>query len=123
MFDWLGDKIDAILKWFTDFIWDVLQWLKDVPLDIFETFLEAIRTVLSSVPVPEFAQHGLQALSGFFSVSFNGDCSPINFNFTVYSQAFDIAIDPFCNLTIWPYIRAVVMCVFGFFAFRVGFDN
>lgn len=64
-----------------------------------------------------------QALSGFFSVSFNGDCSPINFNFTVYSQAFDIAIDPFCNLTIWPYIRAVVMCVFGFFAFRVGFDN
>lgn len=64
-----------------------------------------------------------QALSGFFSVSFNGDCSPINFNFTVYSQAFDISIDPFCNLTIWPYIRAVVMCVFGFFAFRVGFDN
>ncbi len=63
MFDWLGDKIDAILKWFTDFIWDVLQWLKDVPLDIFETFLEAIRTVLSSVPVPEFAQHGLQALA------------------------------------------------------------
>jgi hypothetical protein len=64
-----------------------------------------------------------QAMSGFFSVSFNGDCSPINFNFTLYSQAFDIAIDPFCNLTIWPYIRAVVMCVFGFFAFRVGFDN
>jgi hypothetical protein len=64
-----------------------------------------------------------QALSGFFSVSFNGDCSPINFNFTVFSQAFDIAIDPFCNLTIWPYIRGVVMCVFGFFAFRVGFDN
>jgi hypothetical protein len=64
-----------------------------------------------------------QALSGFFSVSFNGDCTPINFSFTVYSQAFDISIDPFCNLTIWPYIRAVVMCVFGFFAFRVGFDN
>ncbi|HGF7227514.1 TPA: hypothetical protein AB5B86_002916 [Vibrio cholerae] len=64
-----------------------------------------------------------QSLSGFFSVSFNGDCSPITFDFTVYSESFNISIDPFCNLTIWPYIRAVVMCVFGFFAFRVGFDN
>ena len=63
------------------------------------------------------------ALSGFFSVSFNGDCSPITFDFTVYSHSFNISIDPFCNLSIWPYIRAVVMCVFGFFAFRVGFDN
>ena len=64
-----------------------------------------------------------QALSGFFSVSFNGDCSPITFDFTVYSESFNISIDPFCNLTIWPYIRAVVLCVFGFFAFRVCFDN
>jgi hypothetical protein len=63
MFEWLNDKIDAILKWFTDFIFDVLQWIKDIPLDIFEKFLSAIRSVLSSIPVPEFAQHGLQALA------------------------------------------------------------
>lgn len=63
------------------------------------------------------------AMEGFFSVSFNGDCSPITFAFTVYEHAFDVSIDPFCSLSIWPYIRAVVMCVFGFFAFRVAFDN
>ncbi len=80
-------------------------------------------SVLSEHVTQMKATQMFQAMSGFFSVSFNGDCSPINFNFTVYSQAFDISIDPFCNLTIWPYIRAVVMCVFGFFAFRVGFDN
>jgi hypothetical protein len=63
MFEWLSDKIDAILKWFTDFIFAVLQWLKDIPLDLFDKILEAIRYVLSSIPVPEFAQHGLQALA------------------------------------------------------------
>lgn len=63
MIDWLSDKIDAILQWFTEFVYAVLQWLKDVPLDMFQNILEAIRTVLSAVPVPEFAQHGLQALA------------------------------------------------------------
>ena len=63
MFQWFSDKIDAILTWLIDFFYAVIQYLKDIPLDLFEKFLGAIRAVLSAIPVPEFAQHGLQALA------------------------------------------------------------
>ena len=63
MFDWLSDKINAILNWIIEFVYAVIQYLKDIPLELFEKFLEAIRAVLSAIPVPEFAMHGLQALA------------------------------------------------------------
>lgn len=63
MFDWLSDKINAILNWIIEFVYAVIQFIKEIPLELFEKLLEAIRAVLNAVPVPEFALHGLQALA------------------------------------------------------------
>ena len=59
----------------------------------------------------------------YFSVSFSGACSPIQFNFSLFDRSFNLTADPFCGFEYWEYIKAVVMMVFGFFAFRVAIDN
>lgn len=66
MFQWLNDKIDAILKWLVDFVYAVIQYLKDIPLDLFEKVLDAIRSAFSSIPVPDFVANGLQSFSNEF---------------------------------------------------------
>lgn len=66
MFQWLSDKIDAVLKWLVDFVYAVVQYIKDIPLDIFDKFLSAIRAVFNSIPVPDFVSSGLQSFSGEF---------------------------------------------------------
>ena len=61
MFDWISKKIDAILEWFIGFFLACVDFLKGVVLDLFEAFLEGIRTVMSAIPVPDFLSHSMQS--------------------------------------------------------------
>lgn len=60
MLDWLSKKIDAILLWIVNFFLACIEFLKGVILDVFEKFLEGIRVVLSSIPIPDFLSHSMQ---------------------------------------------------------------
>ncbi len=60
------------------------------------------------------------AVNNFFTASFTGSCP----TWSVSVWAFDIEINQFCSATmnnIWPYIRAIVLLVFGLIAFREAF--
>lgn len=66
MFQWLSDKVDAVLKWLVDFVYTVVQYIKDIPLELFDKFLDAIRSAFASIPVPDFVASGLQSFSSEF---------------------------------------------------------
>lgn len=72
--------------------------------------------------VEKFKSNELVAsVNNFFDVSFAGQC-PV---WTVSVWVFDITIDQFCSPVfngVLPYIRAVVLLMFGFISFRVAYE-
>ncbi|CAM5223297.1 hypothetical protein [Alishewanella longhuensis] len=65
------------------------------------------------------------AINSFFEVSFSAECPIWSTNFTVFNQSFDFTVDQHCSSTmsqIWPWIRAIILLVFSFLAFRVAYE-
>jgi len=63
--DWLRDMIESIIMWVVNLFKAVFQWFEDMLLTTLERILEAIRFVISSIPLPDFLQYSLQDLFNF----------------------------------------------------------
>lgn len=86
----------------------------------FRTVALAFKDRLLEAPV-------MQAVQGFFDVALSGSCptwqTTVNMPF---GGALNINIDQLCSETmnnIWPAIRAIIVLIFSFLAFRVAFTN
>lgn len=65
MFDWVADWFNDFKNWVSGIWDDFVEFLHDLPVDIFESLLDGIASVLESIPVPDFIQGGLgQLLAG-----------------------------------------------------------
>ena len=65
------------------------------------------------------------AIDGFFDTSFGGTCPVWETNVSVMQASFNVRIDQFCSSavqSILPYIRAILMLVAGFFAWRIAIE-
>lgn len=66
MFDWLSTKLDNLWKAFIEFfanIWKAFtEFVLDLPAQILELILNAISSLVSSIPVPSFLQNGASVL-------------------------------------------------------------
>ncbi|MFM5086204.1 DUF2523 family protein [Aeromonas media] len=62
---WLRDMIENIIMWVVNLFKAVFQWFEDMLLTTLERILEAIRFVISSIPLPDFLQYSLQDLFNF----------------------------------------------------------
>lgn len=65
------------------------------------------------------------AIDGFFDTSFGGSCPVWETNVSVMQATFNIKIDQFCSSSvqsILPLIRAILMLVAGFFAWRIAIE-
>ena len=61
-FDWLNAKWDEIIGWLHQ-IWDsVVEFFTELPLLILDSALNAIASLIESIPVPDFLSSGLQSL-------------------------------------------------------------
>ena len=63
------------------------------------------------------------SVSGFFDVSLSGSCPIWSTSFTVFEQSFNFTVDQQCSevmTQIWPIIRAIIILIFSFLAFRVA---
>lgn len=63
--NWLRDMIESIIMWVVNLFKAVFQWFEDMLLTTLEQILEAIRFVISSIPLPDFLQYSLQDLFNF----------------------------------------------------------
>lgn len=63
--NWLRDMIESIIMWVVNLFKAVFQWFEDILLTTLERILEAIRFVISSIPLPDFLQYSLQDLFNF----------------------------------------------------------
>ncbi len=63
--NWLRDMIESIIMWVVNLFKAVFQWFEDMLLTTLERILEAIRFVISSIPLPDFLQYSLQDLFNF----------------------------------------------------------
>ena len=86
----------------------------------FRTVALAFKDRLLEAPV-------MQAVQGFFDVALSGSCptwqTTVNMPF---GGVLNINIDQLCSETmnnIWPAIRAIIVLIFSFLAFRVAFTN
>lgn len=65
--------------------------------------------------------------STFFNANIaGGSCPSYTGSFTLFGSSFDVSFDAFCSQTIMnvmPYIRAVVMMLFGWLAWRIAIGN
>lgn len=65
------------------------------------------------------------AIDNFFVTSFGGSCPVWQETVTVMDATFTVTIDQFCSSAvqnILPYIRAILMLVAGFFAWRIAIE-
>lgn len=65
------------------------------------------------------------AIDGFFDTTFSGSCPVWETSVNVMDANFNIKLDQFCSSTVQsllPYIRAVLMLVAGFFAWRIAIE-
>lgn len=63
--NWLRDMIESVIMWVVNLFKAVFQWFEDMLLTTLERILEAIRFVISSIPLPDFLQYSLQDLFNF----------------------------------------------------------
>lgn len=78
-------------------------------------------TVLMSAVDEMKASPIFEAVDGFFTISLSGSC-PVYSTNVPYINA-TITIDQFCSTTmqsIWPIVKAIILLVFSFLAFRVA---
>ncbi|MEJ6018499.1 hypothetical protein ACTG22_06345 [Aeromonas caviae] len=65
--------------------------------------------------------------STFFNANIaGGSCPSYTGSFTLFGTSFDVSFDAFCSQTVMsvmPYIRAVVMMLFGWLAWRIAIGN
>jgi len=65
--------------------------------------------------------------STFFNANIaGGSCPSYTGSFTLFGTSFDVSFDAFCSQTlmnVMPYIRAVVMMLFGWLAWRIAVGN
>lgn len=86
----------------------------------FRTVATAFKERMLQTPV-------MQAIHGFFDVALSSTCPTWQTTVEMpFGGSLDINIDQFCSdamAGIWPYIRAIIILVFTFLAFRVAFTN
>ncbi|MDR6982892.1 hypothetical protein J2X32_001510 [Rheinheimera pacifica] len=86
----------------------------------FRTVGTAFKDRLMEAPV-------MQAVNGFFDVALSGSCPTWQTTVSMpFGGSFAINIDQLCSETmnnIWPAIRAIIVLIFTFLAFRVAFTN
>ena len=73
---------------------------------------------MRSVPI-------FSAIQDFFTTSFGGSCPVWQETVTVLDASFTVTIDQFCSAavqSILPMIRAILMLVAGFFAWRIAIE-
>ena len=63
--NWLKDIIESFVLWILHLCQALLQWFEDILLTTLEKILEAIRFVISSLPIPDFLQYSLQDLFNY----------------------------------------------------------
>ena len=65
--------------------------------------------------------------STFFNANIaGGSCPTYSGSFTLFGTSFDFSFDAFCSqavMNVMPYIRAVVMMLFGWLAWRIAIGN
>ncbi|NMM39669.1 collagen-like protein [Pseudoalteromonas arctica] len=84
----------------------------------FGTVLEEHNDAMSTLPL-------FSAIDNFFTTSFGGSCPVWQETVTVLDASFTVTIDQFCSSavqSILPYIRAILMLVAGFFAWRIAIE-
>lgn len=60
------DWFESLISWL-EVLWeDFTEFVEYIPIAILDSFLTAIGTVVSSIPVPDFAVGGLQSLFDSF---------------------------------------------------------
>tara|TARA_Y100001937_G_scaffold127130_1_gene198378 strand:- start:2532 stop:4328 length:1797 start_codon:yes stop_codon:yes gene_type:complete len=80
----------------------------------FGTVLQAATERMQQAPV-------FTAVESFFDVSITGSCPAWQTSVSLFGTSLDINIDQFCSpemADIWPIIRAVLLLVFSYYAFR-----
>ncbi|MBJ7583831.1 hypothetical protein JHD42_22665 [Aeromonas veronii] len=86
----------------------------------FGTVLEANANRFKALPI-------FSAPSSFFTANFGGStCPTYSGSFSLFGATTAFQLEAFCStavLNMMPYIRAVVMMVFGFFAWRIAVGN
>lgn len=86
----------------------------------FQTVATAFKERMQQAPV-------INAVQQFFEVSFSGSCPTWSTSVGMpFGGQFDINIDQLCGdamTSIWPAIRAIIILIFSFLAFRVAFTN
>ncbi|MBH0025907.1 collagen-like protein [Pseudoalteromonas sp. SWN29] len=84
----------------------------------FGTVLEEHNEAMSSNPI-------FHAVDNFFVTSFSGTCPVYTTTVNLLGSSLTITIDQFCSTavqSILPYIRAILMLVAGFFAWRIAIE-
>lgn len=84
----------------------------------FGTVLEEHNEAMRTLPL-------FSAIDDFFVTSFGGSCPVWQETVTVLDASFTVTIDQFCSSavqSILPYIRAILMLVAGFFAWRIAIE-
>jgi hypothetical protein len=61
MFDWFKERWNDLVAWVNSLFADLVQFLTDLPKMAFHGVLDALATVIESIPVPSFVEtNGLQ---------------------------------------------------------------
>lgn len=84
----------------------------------FGTVLEEHNQAMRQLPI-------VTAIESFFTTSFGGSCPTWSETVTVLDASFTVTIDQFCSSAvqnILPMIRAILMLVAGFFAWRIAIE-
>ncbi|MBC7007786.1 collagen-like protein [Pseudoalteromonas sp. BZK2] len=84
----------------------------------FGTVLEEHNQAMRQLPI-------ISAIENFFTTSFGGSCPTWSETVTVMEGSFTVTIDQFCSpavQSILPMIRAILMLVAGFFAWRIAIE-
>lgn len=86
----------------------------------FQTVATAFKERMQQAPV-------INAVQQFFEVSFSGSCPTWSTTVDMpFGGQFNVNIDQLCSdamTSIWPMIRAIIILIFSFLAFRVAFTN
>ena len=62
MFDWFNDTYNDFINWIKNFFTSITDFLLDLPIKILDLFLDAISSLINSIPVPDFLSNGLNGL-------------------------------------------------------------
>lgn len=84
----------------------------------FGTVLEEHNQAMRQLPI-------VSSIENFFTTSFGGSCPTWSETVTVLDASFTVTIDQFCSpavQNILPMIRAILMLVAGFFAWRIAIE-